>query len=151
MPKITAHSKIFRDWEGLLGACAQNTALLPGMEALTTELERFLAQGKEMKIQQEALTAQRTAMTQRLVELEVAGDEAARKLRAFVFSHLGSRTEALKQFGMVPKVRQTRKPPKKKAKPPAVKPPATPLAEPAAAAAQHSTTPAETAAPDHNG
>ena len=140
MPKITAHSKIFRDWEGLLGACAQNAPLLPGMETLKTELETFLAQVKEMKIQQEALTAQRVALTQRLVALEKEGEESARKLRAFVFSHLGSRTEALKQFGIVPGGQRARKASAGK-----------PVEESPAEAASHPSTPAGKAGTDHNG
>jgi hypothetical protein len=109
MPKIAAHSKIFRDWEGLLGASAKNLELIPGLEEYKAELEGFLAQGKETKVQQEAFAVQRTVMTQRLVDIETAGAESARKLRAYVFSRLGSRTEILKHFGLVPRLRQNRK------------------------------------------
>lgn len=125
MPKITAYAKLFRDWEGLLGACAQNAATLQGTDTLKAELEDHLSKGREAKVQQEGLASQRTVMTQQLGEIEDAGSEAARKLRALVLSQLGSRTEALKQFGLVPKPKRPRK-----TKTPEVKPPVEPAPEP---------------------
>ena len=37
MPKITAQAKVFRDWEAVLGATAQNAAQLPGIDALKAD------------------------------------------------------------------------------------------------------------------
>src|SRR3954462_11413943 len=116
MPKITAHSKVFRDWEGLLGACAKNAALMPNIEPLRAELEAFLAQAREVKLQQESLMAEKATTTQRLFEIEVDGTEAASKLRALAFSNLGSHTELLTQFGLVPKPRRVRRTRNKKSK-----------------------------------
>jgi hypothetical protein len=110
------------------------------METLKTELETFLAQGKDVKLQQEALTAQRIGMTQHLIALEKDGEEAARKLRAFVFSHFGSRTETLKQFGIVSSGLRARKAAAAKQKR------GTPTD-----AAPHPSPPADKAAPEHNG
>jgi hypothetical protein len=109
MPKITAHGKIFRDWEGLLGACDKNTSLLTGMEPLKTELEGFLAQVREIKLQQENLTGNKKAATQQLRALEDQGSEVARKLRAFVTSRIGTKTELGTMFGLVPTGRKPRK------------------------------------------
>jgi hypothetical protein len=109
MPEITAQGKIFRDWEGLLGACAQNAGLLPGTDALKTELETLLAQARELKIQQENLDGNKKAATQRLLKLIDDGREAARKLRAQVVVNLGTNSKHLSQFGVSPRQRRSRK------------------------------------------
>ncbi|MEO6193787.1 MAG: hypothetical protein ABIS20_12315 [Thermoanaerobaculia bacterium] len=109
MPKITARSKIFRDWEGLLGACDKNVSLLTGMEPLKTELEGFLARLREEKLTQENLDGTKKASTQQLEDIADQGAEVARKLRAFVLSRIGTKTELGKMFGLVPTGRKTRK------------------------------------------
>ena len=121
MPKVTAHGKIFRDWEALLGACEKNVSVLTGVEPLRTEMETFLAQARELKLQQENFNGQKKATTQQLRELIDRGTEASRMLRAFVVSRIGTKTELGKMFGLVP---TGRKP--KKAKAQAQKPPAPP-------------------------
>ncbi len=108
MPKITAHGKIFRDWEALLGAVDTNAALLTGVDDLKVELEKLLADGRATKIRQASLGANRQVETQNVNKIVVDGTEAARKLRALVFSHLGSRTDLAKQFGL-PIRRKTKK------------------------------------------
>ena len=109
MPKITEYGKTFRDWEGLLGACAQNASLLPGVESLKTALEALLNQARDLKLGQEAFTGQRKATTERLQQVVSDGREAARKLRALVLSQIGSRTELLSAFGISPIRTKTRK------------------------------------------
>lgn len=111
MPEITAYAKIFRDWEGLIGACRQHVILIPGVEPLLTQLEEILAQTREVKVQQENLAASRQATTQRLLEMVTDGREMARKIRFFVRVPLGSRSELLSAFGIKPnrtKLRKTR-------------------------------------------
>src|SRR6476469_6174532 len=66
MPTITAYADLFRDWEGVSGACAQNAPLLPKSEAIRPELDAILVQVKDLKIQQENLKGNAQAMTQRL-------------------------------------------------------------------------------------
>src|SRR4029077_18089236 len=118
MPKLTAHAKIFRDWEGLLGAVNANASLLPGVEDLQAGLEKLLAEGtaaknepadseaKQLadanaaKTQQAYLTANKQSVTQNVNQILEDGAEMARKLRGFVFSHLGSRTHLVKQFSL---------------------------------------------------
>jgi hypothetical protein len=109
MPEITAQGKVFRDWESLLGACAQNASLLPGTDALKTDLETLLAQARELKIQQENLDGNKKAATQRLLKLIDDGREAARKLRAQVVVNLGTNSKHLSQFGVSPRQRRSRK------------------------------------------
>ena len=121
MPKLTSHGKLFRDWEALLGACEKNVSMLTGVEPLRTEVETFLAQARELKLQQENFNGQKKATTQRLTELIDRGTEASRMLRAFVISRIGTKTELGKMFGLVP---TGRKPKKAKAQaPPAPQPP----------------------------
>jgi hypothetical protein len=126
MPKLTAHGKIFRDWEALLGACEKNVSVLTGMEPLRTELETFLTQVRELKLQQESLNGNKKAATQHLGELIDQGVEVSRMLRAFVLSRIGTKTDLGKMFGL-PTGRKARK----KAKTPAVSQAAT-AASPAA-------------------
>jgi hypothetical protein len=109
MGKITAHAKVFRDWESLVESCIKNGELLPGVESLKAVLEALLAQAKEAKAEQENLEGNRQAMTQRLQKIILDGEEAARQLRAFVRIRLGSRSEHLVQFGIPPIRKRSRK------------------------------------------
>jgi integrase len=109
MPEITAQSKVFRDWEGLLGACTQNAPLLQGMDSLKAELELRLAEARDLKIQQENFAGNKLATTQRLGATIELGREAARKLRAYVLIHLGSDSRHLTQFGVSPRQKNPRK------------------------------------------
>jgi len=109
MPEITAQSKVFRDWEGLLGACAQNAPLLAGIDTLKTDLEMLLAEARDLKIQQENFAGNKLATTQRLRKTIDTGREAARKLRAFVMIRLGSDSKHLTQFGVSPRQKTSRR------------------------------------------
>jgi hypothetical protein len=109
MPEITAQSKVFRDWEGLLGACTQNAPLLQGMDSLKADLELRLAEARDLKIQQENFAGNKLATTQRLGATIELGREAARKLRAFVLIHLGTDSRHLAQFGVSPRQKNSRK------------------------------------------
>jgi hypothetical protein len=118
MPKITEYGKTFRDWEGLLGACAQNASLLQGGDALKTALEAFLNQARDLKLEQEGFAGQKKAVTERLQKMVTDGREAARKLRAHVQSQIGTKTELLSAFGIAPLGKKGKK------KPLEVRPPA---------------------------
>ena len=127
MPKLTSHGKIFRDWEALLGACEKNVSALTGVEPLKTEMETFLAQARELKLQQENFNGQKKATTQHLGELIDRGTEVSRMLRAFIVSRIGTKTELGKMFGLVPTGRKARK----KSKTPVAKLPAAAAGSPA--------------------
>ena|SRR6185295_14462457 len=115
MPKITAHADIFRDLDGLLAACSNNQGLLGGVEPMMADLGGALAEARELKNQQEDLTAHRQATTQLLLLKIDDSQEMARQLRGFIVARLGSRNELLVQFGIVPNRPRIRK---FKAKPP---------------------------------
>lgn len=123
MPEITAYAKIFRDWEGLIGACIQHSRLVPGVETLRTGLETVLVEAREAKVLQESLEASRLATTQRLLEMVADGRELARKIRFFVRVPLGSRSELLGAFGIKPTRPKLRKPRPGEVPPPPAKNP----------------------------
>ena len=102
MPEITAYADLFRDWEGLIGACIQKAHLVPGLESLRANLEVTLSLVRDLKIKQEDLTGSRLATTQNLLQAVDEGREQARKIRNFVKSVLGTRSEHLVQFGLTP-------------------------------------------------
>jgi hypothetical protein len=152
MSKITAFSKIFRDWEGLLGACDKSADLLPGADPLKGSVGSLLTQLKDLKVRQEDLIGQRKALTQSLTKVLADGRDAARKLRDFVRVQLGARSEQLTQFGISPlrpkkakATAQAKKP--APAPPPAVAPPATGTHAPAAAGAMETGAPQNPTAP----
>ncbi|HEX9945419.1 MAG TPA: hypothetical protein VGG03_25690 [Thermoanaerobaculia bacterium] len=109
MPGITARGDLFRDFDGLLGACEKNAELLPGVEPLKSELQTLYAEARNLKIEQENLEGTRKAVTQRLNKVFDDAKEATRKLRAFVLTRLGTRSEHLTQFGLVPNRRRPRR------------------------------------------
>jgi hypothetical protein len=104
MPQVKAHADVFRDWDAVLGAVTQNAALLPGVDSLKAELEGFIAQARDLKIQQETLEGQRQGVTQKLDAALEAGRETVRKIKAFAVVHLGSGNMALSQFGITVRV-----------------------------------------------
>ena len=118
MPIKNAQADVFRDWDAVLGAAAQNAAQVPGIDPFKSELEGFLAQARDLKIQQETLEGQRMGITQKLEKVIENGRESARKVRGYARIHLGSDNKALKQFGVAPRVRRG----SKKAKPPETPP-----------------------------
>ena len=131
MPQTNAQADAFRDWDAVLGACVRNADLIPGVDPLKTELEGFLAQAKDLKIEQETLEGRRRAVTQQLEAAIENGRETARKIRAFVVVHLGTANQAISQFGVtVRKRRGGSKKSKSKSKPPGAQPPATSTAAP---------------------
>src|ERR1700760_556704 len=107
MPILRAQADVFRDWDAVLGAVTQNAALLPGVDPYKAELEGFLAQAKDLKIQQETLEGQRVGITQKLEKVLDDGRESARKVRGYARIHLGSDNMALKQFGVAPRGRRS--------------------------------------------
>jgi hypothetical protein len=106
MPQVTALADLFRDWEAVLGACAQNASLVPGVDELKTSLEGLMSQVKDLKIQQETLESQRRGVTQRMDKGIEDGREVVRKIRAFAVVRLGSDNKILGQFGVKARTRR---------------------------------------------
>ncbi len=124
---ISKQGKIFRIWETLLNGCLAQAALLGNIDPLRIVLQDILNQARLLKNQQETSQAQRQAQTQELADLIKRGDEAARRLRGYAKSQLGTKSELLVQFGAAP-IRAHVRSAKKKSEP------VTPSPEPKASA-----------------
>lgn len=120
MPATTAYGKIFRDWDGLLGAAEKRAAMLPGVDDHKAALVALLAKARELKLKQEGFSGDKQESTEQLKQVIKDGRDAASMLRAFVKSRLGLRTEVLKEFGIAPSSSR-----KRAAKTPAEVPPPT--------------------------
>jgi hypothetical protein len=143
MPGLTEYGKIFRDWEGLLGAAEKRAALLPGADELKAALAGHLAKARDLKLKQEGFDGDKKETTEQLRSEVKQGRDAASMLRAFVKGRIGLRTEVLKEFGVMP----TRS--RKRAKSPEDLPSAIPGAPGGApGAAPPAAHTAETTAPD---
>jgi hypothetical protein len=116
MPDISAYADAFREWDKLIGALNANGSLVPGHEGLKGELLATLEQAKQLKIEQESLTGNRLAATDRFLNKVDEGRLKFSQLRSFVVSVLGPRSPLLSLFGVPakpekivnPRLRKTR-------------------------------------------
>lgn len=116
MPTISSYADLITDWERLLSACEQNANLLQGFDFDfdAEPLLGILEEVKGLKVVQDRLEGNRQATTQDLNEKCDEGREAARRLRSFIRSRLGTRSEHLPAFGVAPiraRGRRSLKPP----------------------------------------
>ena len=102
-----SYADLITDLESLVAACRENEPLLPGigpsLEQLVTALENL----KGIKALQEQMDGARQEATQQLQQLSEDSREVARRVRGFVKSRLGTKSERLPQFGIAP-IRQRR-------------------------------------------
>lgn len=114
MPTISSYADLITDWERLLSACEENAYLLQGFDINAEPLVDLLEEVKGLKVVQDRLEGNRQATTQDLNEKCDEGREAARRLRSFIRSRLGTRSEHLPAFGVAPiraRGRRSLKPP----------------------------------------
>jgi hypothetical protein len=123
MPTNGAYADLIRDMEKLKTACEENLALLPGMQPSLEQLTTALEDLKSKKALQEQMEGVRQEATQHLRQFAEDGRETARRVRGFVKSRLGTKSERLPQFGIAP-IRQRR------ARVPAPNPPVLDVAPP---------------------
>jgi hypothetical protein len=143
MPQIKAHGDVFRDWNGLAGACEQSADLLPGIAPLVEALREILEDAQLAKVEQEHLTGLRKSKTQDFRQMLDNGDAMARKIRAFILTILDVHDERLTQFGIKP-IRSRKR--KTAPAPPEPPPPVIEIAEPPVSAGETTTNPAAAAA-----
>jgi hypothetical protein len=110
--KKSGYADLLRDGEKLLDACDANGDLLPGMDLALAPLAKALERVKELRDTQEGLLRARRRVTELLRETRGEALESARHLRRFVKSRVGSKSERLREFGIVP-LRSRRKSKKK--------------------------------------
>jgi hypothetical protein len=148
MANQSTYAASFLDWEELIAAVDRNAASLPGAEPAREALQTLLEQGKDLKLQQGGFAGSRQGTTEQLRDVLDEGREAARMLRAFVTSHLGSRSEMLAEYKIPPsrsrKVKRTKTPTPPPPSPEVKTPPAT------EAAGKAETQPAAAAGAPHN-
>jgi hypothetical protein len=108
MPLLNSYADVIRDWESLLSSCRKNAELLSGMDSVVGPLDQILLRMKDLKSQQEQLEGTRRMTTQQLQQLRYEGYEAARRVRSFVRSQLGTKNEHLGQFKVAPIRRKPR-------------------------------------------
>jgi hypothetical protein len=100
--KKSAYADLLRDWEELLDACGANGDLLPGMDLARVPLAEALREVRELRCIQAGLVGARRRVTEVLREKRETGLESARRLRGFVKSHVGTKSERLEEFGITP-------------------------------------------------
>lgn len=116
MPTNTGYPDLIAEMESLVSACTENQPLLPGIGPSLDQLIMALDELKALKALQEQMEGARQEATQQLKQLAENGREVVRRVRGFVKSRLGTKSERLPQFGIAP-IRQRR------ARVPAPKPP----------------------------
>ena len=102
-----SYADLIADIESLVAACQENEPLLPGIGPSLAQLVTALENLKGIKAQQEQMEGARQEATQQLQQLAEDGREVARRVRGFVKSRLGTKSERLPQFGIAP-IRQRR-------------------------------------------
>lgn len=95
-------AELLSDWESLLQACRTNQAKLPGLDQRLDPLAEAMVQVKALKVARKTFATTAQEITQSVHEARDAGRESARRLRSFVKSQLGTRSEELPQFGIAP-------------------------------------------------
>jgi ABC-type sugar transport system substrate-binding protein len=90
------------DWEGILAALKEHPHLLAVVEAEKLALESALADIRSLKAQQEAQTALRQELTQKIKAVRAHGSGMAISIRAVARGKIGYRNERLVHFGVAP-------------------------------------------------
>jgi hypothetical protein len=107
MPTNTGYADLIAEMQSLLTACDENEILLPGIGPSMAQLSTVLEELKTIKALQEQMEGARQEATQNLQQLSENGREVVRRVRGFIKSRLGTKSERLPQFGIAP-IRQRR-------------------------------------------
>jgi hypothetical protein len=107
MPRISQVAQL-RDCEALLRAVGSSEAELPGVAPFRAALEIAYSQAVSARVRREALLAAALDLTVHVRRSLVASAEAARSLRLFIKSVLGSRNQKLTRYGIQPLRKRSR-------------------------------------------
>jgi len=121
--KVSSYADLIREWEKLLNAVKENGPALPSAEAHRVAMQALCDEVKEAKARQDALQAQRLAVTQGLDGLVKQGKDASIRLRGAARIDLGPRNEQLVHFGVAPLRKRAPRATKAPAPQPATVPP----------------------------
>lgn len=109
-------AKTILQWERLIAASESNSAELDYLATEREELHKMLERLKELKQEQDALTAKKQQVTRDLDAAKEGGREIAVRMRYGIKTRYGYKSEKLIQFGLKPR-RVSRKKPRKGEKP----------------------------------
>ena len=102
MPIIQSFAESIVAWKKILAAFHANAEKLAPMAFLQEELEDLVERALELKSLQENQAAEKQETTKEIRQLMRAGQEAARRIRRAAQAALGSRSELLKAFLVMP-------------------------------------------------
>lgn len=105
----TSFADVLRDWELLLEAANDNAEPLAAAQPIREALATTLVEARALKARQDSFSANRQQTTQELRELIDRGREEARRLRGLAKGLLGTKTERLVQFRVMPVRRTSRR------------------------------------------
>ncbi len=108
MKSIRSFADVVRDWEELLEAVNDNAEVLASAAPQQEALQASLAALRAKRTHQASCTASRQEATQDLAVLVEQGNENARRLRGLVKAVIGTKSERLVQFRVVPLRRRRR-------------------------------------------
>jgi hypothetical protein len=101
----------FEEWEEMVQAAREDEPELAAITPFRTVLESAHVEAVACKRHREKLSASRQEATQRLYRALAEGRDAASRLRHFVKSVYGPRSDKLVRYGI--KLRKLRRPPRK--------------------------------------
>jgi chromosome segregation ATPase len=97
-------------WEHLLSTFANAPDLMTITEAERSDLENLLTRAKQLEAQQDALRAQSSELSRQRQEIDLQGEEIRRRLDTMLKGKFGSKSNKLKEFGLMPRRSPRRKP-----------------------------------------
>jgi hypothetical protein len=102
MANNSSFADFIHDWEQLLAALDSNGGDLPDVSVHRQPLEKVLVDAKAISARQDAHRAGLGLVTRELEAVMLDGRDAANRLRNFLKSHYGVRSDKLTEFGVKP-------------------------------------------------
>lgn len=126
MANNSSFADFIHDWEQLLAALDSNAGELPDVSAHRQPLEQVLVNAKAISARQDAHRAGLGQATRELEAVMADGRDSANRLRNFLKSHYGVRSDKLTEYGVRPVRKRSRLKSKKPVVPTAADLPADP-------------------------
>lgn len=114
MPNNSSFADFIHDWEQLLAALDTNGGELPDISVHRQPLEQVLVNAKSISARQDAHRAGLGLATRELEAVMLDGRDAANRVRNFLRSHYGVRSDKLTEYGVKPLRQRSRLKSKKK-------------------------------------
>ncbi|HEV2856165.1 MAG TPA: hypothetical protein VHC97_25475 [Thermoanaerobaculia bacterium] len=111
MPK-NSQDALFQEWEEMVQAAREDEAELTGLAPFRAALEHAHSQAVACRCLRDTLNISAEDATRRLQEHLTEGRDTASRLRSFVKSMFGRRSEKLRRYGIKTRSRRLRRPPR---------------------------------------